>query len=82
MNGTEDGLRVFRSVLDRIREVGKQLKAELGLVEAQVKIPAIFLKRVLGLGGHTNRAALEMRCGVVITQLNRKFWTDECYELH
>ena len=50
--GTNQQISVFREVFTMIEKIIRELKRELGIVEGQVKVPVLFLKRlVLALSG-------------------------------
>lgn len=60
-------------------DVVKAIKQEMGIVEAYVTIPAIYLKRIIGLS-HANINRLEKQHNVTIFY-HKRFITDECYTM-
>lgn len=62
-----------------MQEVVKTIKNEMGIVEAYITIPAIYLKRIIGLS-HTNINRMEKQHNVTIFY-NKRFITDECYHM-
>lgn len=45
--GSAPQIAVFRDVFVLIESIIKELKKELGIVEGQIKVPVLFLKRLV-----------------------------------
>ena len=62
-----------------MQEIVKQLKIEMGIIEAYISISAIYLKKIIGVA-HFNINRME-RVHQVTIFYNKRFVTDECYPL-
>ena len=78
--GTEPQLRFIHSIITIIEYVVKNYKENSGIIENSFKIPAIFLKRVLG-EYYCNLKEVEKKYTVKI-RFNKAFITDDCYPIH
>ncbi|CAD8144339.1 unnamed protein product [Paramecium octaurelia] len=45
--GSVQQISIFRSILTMIEQIIKELKKELGIIEGQIKVPIIYLKRLI-----------------------------------
>ncbi|KAL4480830.1 hypothetical protein ABPG72_001699 [Tetrahymena utriculariae] len=77
--GNDQQITIFTEIIDSMQEVVKQIKNEMGIVEAYITIPAIYLKRIIGLS-HSNINRMEKQHNVTIFY-NKRFITDECYTM-
>lgn len=78
--GTEEQLSFTNSIIALIEHVVKKFKENSGIIENSFKIPAIFLKRVLG-EYYCNLKEVEKKYSVKI-RFNKTFITDDCYPIH
>lgn len=67
-------------LFDLIEESTKNFKESIGSAEKSFKIPAIFLKRVLG-EYYTNLKSVEREFNVKV-HFNKKHVTDDCFPIH
>lgn len=71
---------IVDELFSTIEEAAKNFKESIGSVEKSFKIPAIFLKRVLG-EYYTNLKAVEREFNVKV-HFNKKHVTDDCFPIH
>ncbi|CAD8059228.1 unnamed protein product [Paramecium sonneborni] len=45
--GSVQQINIFRTILTMIEQIIKELKKELGIIEGQIKVPIIYLKRLI-----------------------------------
>ncbi|CAD8053136.1 unnamed protein product [Paramecium sonneborni] len=45
--GSIQQINIFRSILQMVEHIIKELKKELGIIEGQIKVPIIYLKRLI-----------------------------------
>ncbi|CAD8135613.1 unnamed protein product [Paramecium pentaurelia] len=45
--GSIQQINIFRSILNMVEHIIKELKKELGIIEGQIKVPIIYLKRLI-----------------------------------
>jgi len=78
--GTKQQLAFVHNIVTLIENAAKNFKENNGLVENSFKIPAIFLKRVLG-EYYCNLKEVEKTYSVKV-RFNRACITDDCYPIH
>jgi hypothetical protein len=77
--GTSQQITMFELIIDVTHEIIKELQTEMGITEAIISIPAIFLKKFIG-PGHYLINQVEKTYSVSIFY-HRRFINDECYPL-
>lgn len=78
--GTKQQLAFVHNIVTLIENAAKTFKENNGIVENSFKIPAIFLKRVLG-EYYCNLKEVEKIYSVKV-RFNRACITDDCYPIH
>lgn len=78
--GTKQQLAFVHNIVTMIENAAKNFKENNGIVENSFKIPAIFLKRVLG-EYYCNLKDVEKNYSVKV-RFNRACITDDCYPIH
>ena len=78
--GTKEQLAFVHNVVTLIESAAKNFKENNGILENSFKIPAIFLKRVLG-EYYCNLKDVEKTYSVKV-RFNRACITDDCYPIH
>lgn len=78
--GTKQQLAFVHNIVALIESAAKMFKENNGIVENSFKIPAIFLKRVLG-EYYCNLKEVEKNYSVKV-RFNRACITDDCYPIH
>ena len=78
--GTKQQLTFVHNIVTLIENAAKNFKENNGIVENSFKIPAIFLKRVLG-EYYCNLKEVEKNYSVKV-RFNRACITDDCYPIH
>lgn len=71
---------IIDELLNLIEEAAKNYKESIGSVEKSFRIPAIFLKRLLG-EYYMNLKAIEREFNVKV-HFNKKHVTDDCFPIH
>ena len=77
--GTENQIRLYDKILHISNEIINSLESEMGITEATIAIPALYLKKFTG-AGHMIINQLERAYAVSIFY-HKKFINDECYKL-
>lgn len=77
--GNEEQIAMFEQIVSITNEIINELQVEMGITEACVPIPAIFLKKLLG-PGHSVINSIEKSTQVAI-YYHRLFLSEECYPL-
>lgn len=78
--GSEFQLQFMHKIIQQIQNLNQTYKENSGSIIKQFKIPAIFLKRVLG-EYYCNLKNVEKKYQVKV-QFNKKHITDDCYPIH
>lgn len=77
--GTQQQIAMFERIIEVTHEIIKELQTEMGITEAIISIPAIFLKKFIG-PGHCLINQVEKAYSVSIFY-HRRFVNDECYPI-
>ena len=78
--GTKPQINFVKQIINSIEKINKNFKENSGNIQKIFKIPAIFLKRVLG-EYYCNLKEVEKLYSVKI-HFNRAHITDDCYPIH
>lgn len=70
---------MFEEIIGITNEIVSELQIEMGITEAYVPIPALFLKKLIG-PGHSGMNQIEKGNSVAV-YYHRRFLNEECYSL-
>lgn len=77
--GNEEQIAMFERIVNVTNDIINELQVEMGITEAYMAIPAIFLKKILG-PGHILINQIE-KTNRVAVYYHRRFINEECYPL-
>ena len=77
--GSEQQIHIFQELVNVTNQIINELQVEMGITEASISIPAIYLRKLVG-HGHFNINQIEKTTHVAI-YYHRRFINEECYPL-